>query len=522
MSHSETLSARYKQLALKLVAAGDFFGPDARYSGEFEGLETELAKATALNEKQTPVDWQWVLDNCETLLTEQSKDLRVAAWLTWALFQQESFAGLRAGIGLLHCLCRDRWENLHPLKPSTRGAAIAWLVPRLEQVFSQHISLAGQLPLFLDLATQLRGLEACLSRYLGAQAPLLLPTCRRIEEMLERASDNAPVQGTIGGAIEQVKQLASQLISPTQRLENEKDAQRNLRSIQEQAAEQCTYWLKRNACDPHAIRLARTLLWLNVDSAPSCDADHITDLRALPVDTVTALQERFEQGQFADVLLDLEPRVARGPFWLDGQRLVRDCLQALNATQALDELEIQLGLFLRRLPGVLELRFHDGTPFADTDTRTWIDNQIIPRFQEPGDEAALPRSSDAHSHPAWALALQESLPMLRKGGLKAAVQNLKKGMATAQGGRQRFFWKLTLARLCLQARKYDLAHAQLTSLDQQLQASAFGDWEPQLALEVLQLLLTSYDKLGQDPTLREERAEIHRRLCHLDLEEVLD
>lgn len=522
MSHSETLSARYLQVALDPVSPGDFAGIDARYTPAFERLEAELGKAASLNEKPLPIDWQLVLEHSEAFLCETSKDLRVAAWLTWSLFQQESFAGLRAGISLLHCLCRDHWAQVHPLKPSTRGAAIAWLVPRLDGVFSQPIPLNGQHSLFLDLATQLRGLEACLSRNLAGHAPLLLPTCRRIEELLERARDGQPAQGVIGGAIEQIKQAASQLISPTTRLENEKDALRNLRLLQDQATEQCLYWQKRNACDPHAIRLARTLLWLTIDNAPAGDTEQITDLRALPVDTVTGFQERLEQGQFADLLLDLEVRVARGPFWLDGQRLVRDCLQALNATQAVDELEIQLALFLRRLPGVLELRFHGGTPFADINTRSWIDDQVLPRFQEPGDEASLPRSSDAHSHPAWALALQESLPMLRKGGLKTAVKNLKKGMATAQGGRQRFFWKLTLARLCLQARKYELAHSQLLSLDQQLHTAAFGDWEPQLALEVLQLLLTCYDKLGQDPILRQERAEVHRRLCHLDLEVVLD
>ena len=68
------------------------------------------------------------------------------------------------------------------------------------------------------------------------------------------------------------------------------------------------------------------------------------------------------------------------------------------------------------------------------------------------------------------------------------VQQLKQGLTRARGGRERFFWQLSLARLCYQAKKYELAKTQLEALDQQLEASGPGSWEPDLALEVLRLL----------------------------------
>jgi type VI secretion system protein VasJ len=102
------------------------------------------------------------------------------------------------------------------------------------------------------------------------------------------------------------------------------------------------------------------------------------------------------------------------------------------------------------------------------------------------------------------------------------VQQLKQGMAQAQGGRTRFFWQLALARLCSAAKKHELAKTQLESLDQTLQASGLGEWEPDLALEVLRLLHNCYELLPQNHAIRERKEEIHRRLCHLDLEVVLD
>ncbi|HAQ24629.1 MAG TPA: type VI secretion system protein TssA, partial [Pseudomonas sp.] len=124
--------------------------------------------------------------------------------------------------------------------------------------------------------------------------------------------------------------------------------------------------------------------------------------------------------------------------------------------------------------------------------------------------------------PPWEEALQNVLPQLRKDGLKPAVQQLKKGLATARGGRERFFWQLTLARLCYQAKKYELAKTQLETLDQTLKATGLADWEPDLALEILRLLHSCCELLPQNHATRESKDEIYRRLCHLDLEVVLD
>ena len=102
------------------------------------------------------------------------------------------------------------------------------------------------------------------------------------------------------------------------------------------------------------------------------------------------------------------------------------------------------------------------------------------------------------------------------------MQQLKQGLAKACGGRERFYWQLALARVCLAAKKYELAKTQLESLDHILQTSSLGDWEPDLALEVLRLLHSCCELLPQNHAVRESKEGIYRRLCHLDLEVVLE
>ncbi|WP_457788404.1 type VI secretion system protein TssA [Pseudomonas sp. PL-6] len=520
MTYSSKLTAHYLNLAKTPINEGNFAGEDVRYSSEYEMLETELGKAASLHETGA-IDWQKVREGSENLLTTQSKDLRAATWLTWGLYQRESFAGLQAGLSLLHYLCEQHWSELHPRKPRTRAAALNWLLPRLEQALAEHVPIGEQLPLFRKVAEHLRGLETSLAAQLGEDAPLLLPLCRRLDEQINRASQGQAEPGAVGAAIAQVKQVATQIITGSGPIENEKDAHKALRSQQDAARPLCAWWLKNKATDLKPLRLARTLLWLPIESLPERNAEQITALRGLPADKLASYQERFAQGAYADLLADLEASIARAPFWLDGQRLVWECLQELKAEQAMREVEIQLALFLQRVPGLDELRFHDGVPFADGETRAWIGAYVLPHLQAPETEKK-PATSEPGATPPWEEALQQVLPQLRKDGLKAAVQQLKQGLNRARGGRERFFWQLTLARLCFAAKKYELAKTQLESLDQTLQASGLGEWEPDLALEVLRLLHNCCELLPQNHAVRDSKDEIYRRLCHLDLEVVLE
>lgn len=95
-------------------------------------------------------------------------------------------------------------------------------------------------------------------------------------------------------------------------------------------------------------------------------------------------------------------------------------------------------------------------------------------------------------------------------------------MQGAHGGRERFFWQLSQARLCYTAKKYELAKTQLEALDEQLRQSGLDAWEPDLSLQVLHLLHTCCELLPQNHVVRERKDEIYRRLCHLDLEVVLE
>ena len=109
MTFSTQLAARYRELANSPIAVGSFAGEDARYAPEYEVLEQELGKASSVHAAGA-IDWELIREGSEHLLATKTKDLRLASWLTWSLYQRDSFAGLHAGLSMISCLCRDHWE----------------------------------------------------------------------------------------------------------------------------------------------------------------------------------------------------------------------------------------------------------------------------------------------------------------------------------------------------------------------------------------------------------------------------
>lgn len=267
---------------------------------------------------------------------------------------------------------------------------------------------------------------------------------------------------------------------------------------------------------PASLRLNRTLMWMTLISYPQADTERITTLRGPAPDKLKRYWEWLAQGQYADLLLELEAILAGAMFWFDGLRMVWQCLEALQAPLAMSELEVSFALLLQRLPDLPEFRFHDGSPFADAGTRTWIALQVRPHRQPP---ETLCEAADAQP---WEVALQALQPRLRKEGLKAVVHELKQGLHGARGDRERFYWRLAQARLCVQAGKHELAKIQLDQLDLELQRTGLDRWEPELALHVAQLLHRCCDLVPQSHAVRERKEDTHRRLCLFDLEAVLE
>jgi type VI secretion system protein ImpA len=91
--------------------ASDYYKlKDARFAARAKEREID----TGVEIANLP-EWRTILDLAPKVLTTQSKDLEVAAWLVEALLRRHNFAGLRDGFRLVRGLVEKYWDGLYPL-----------------------------------------------------------------------------------------------------------------------------------------------------------------------------------------------------------------------------------------------------------------------------------------------------------------------------------------------------------------------------------------------------------------------
>lgn len=100
-----------------------------------EARDAEKQAETPDPEAPAPVDpgpmWRTLRDLGRQLLTETTKDLEIAAWVTEGYLRSHGLAGLAAGCQLITGLVQEYWDGLYPLPDEygmeTRVAPIAGL-----------------------------------------------------------------------------------------------------------------------------------------------------------------------------------------------------------------------------------------------------------------------------------------------------------------------------------------------------------------------------------------------------------
>lgn len=118
-------------------------GEDLVFSSLFDQIkEARRSDADYLTQGDWQTDfkqsnWEQVITLASTGLTEQSKDLMLAAWLTEGLAQKHHFQGLSFGLALVHGLISDFWDDLFPALEEgneERAAQLTWLSTTLAEV----------------------------------------------------------------------------------------------------------------------------------------------------------------------------------------------------------------------------------------------------------------------------------------------------------------------------------------------------------------------------------------------------
>jgi hypothetical protein len=158
---------------LQPISEGEPSGENAAYDPRYAELRNKMA---ALDSPTgDPVEWPEIVDSGRDLLTSITKDLLIASYTTYALFETKQLPGLAVGLELLHGLLEQYWDTMFPPAKRLRGRgnALDWLVARLELALPNLAVQPTDRPAVELVQTQWKTLAGTARDKLGEHSPAM-------------------------------------------------------------------------------------------------------------------------------------------------------------------------------------------------------------------------------------------------------------------------------------------------------------------------------------------------------------
>ncbi|MFW6105737.1 MAG: type VI secretion system domain-containing protein, partial [Desulfovermiculus sp.] len=234
--------------------------------------------------------------------------------------------------------------------------------------------------------------------------------------------------------------------------------------------------LNQDPLSPLAFRIIRWAAWSRIQSLPPAEG---TATRIPPPETeiLRSVHQLLKQSKFRQVLQETESRVSQYLFWLDLSWASAQALQGLgeDGAQALDALETETALFIRRFPGLGDLTFNDGTPFCSQHAWDWLHTL----GRQSGSE------TEQRSDP-----VQETLAQAQNKAAQndplGALSHLEEALSRETGMRERLRLQIGLLRILGQDTPSQVGTAYSREIVAALDRFSLDFWEPGLALEGLE------------------------------------
>lgn len=544
------------ELAVTPIPGDAPCGISVKYEDSFQQLEAELAKQESLT--AATVDWRLVEQLARSILTSESKDLLVASYLAAALVQNQSYSGMVQGFALLQQLCEYWWDDLHPPLKRIRGraAAITWLVEKVSWHLETKPPAGADLALVSDLYDAVSGLDQWLAEKMADKAPDMTGLIRPLRQLKKAAdaeakqaeakaappkpnSQAAETPAPEGAASPEPATKESQAAAPAAQpqpaaqpaapsapstlktpdinadVSSDADANKAVRQIQDALRKLSSYYAEAKPAEPRRYRLARYALWLNVDSLPP-NKDGKTQVPPPAKDLGTRIQQTLDQADYAGVVDQVEKQLVKLPYWFEGQRLLVTAMDQLGGSHqaALQVVRGELRGLLERLPGLLDLSYSDGTPFADDATRFWLNQTIL----SAGDEGT---TGSGGQDDALRVAHRAAVKLAASGKVADAINELQAFARHSGSRREEYQARLALAEVLMDSGQAAAALPILDRLGHYIEEHRLADWEPDFAKRCYHLLhqacqREANNEANDTDSLKLRQAAAYSELCWFD------
>ncbi|NUQ77893.1 MAG: type VI secretion system ImpA family N-terminal domain-containing protein, partial [Polyangiaceae bacterium] len=126
MAIDDVIAESRARLESLLAPINGGVGTDVSFDESFEKIKTEVDKMQSLAGGK--VDWAGIVSGADEILSDKSKDFRVALYYATGKAQLDGLLGLLDGLVLLNDLSTNLWEAMYPSlkRPKARGNLANW------------------------------------------------------------------------------------------------------------------------------------------------------------------------------------------------------------------------------------------------------------------------------------------------------------------------------------------------------------------------------------------------------------
>jgi len=496
-------------------------GDSAKYDPLFEKLQAEIGKMESL--AGGPIQWKEVVGLGREILEKKSKDLLVASYVSLGLLEQRGYAGLLAGLSCMEGMVEAFWETLYPETKRMRARinALVWLSEKGGVAVGRKRPLPGEGKEVRACSEKIDLLEKYFGERLANDSPGLGDLRRAVDQWAREVESAEAASARTESAASGVSAPAAPAgpAIPSGKIESIEDAERVLGEAGDVIRRAADLVRGEQPTNPWPYQIMRVLTWSRFDALPA-HTDWETRIPAPASHLVDSGRMLVEQRGWKDLVDQVETQLPENPFWLDLQRLGAQALSNLGSSYAgIKNVVVgEVRILLQRLPDLPRCRFADGTPFADDETRQWIEKEVL---AGGGNNASSGAAGGGGADVKVAETRAQANHLLGQGDAKGAVALFQERIHGAASRRERFLLQLELTQLCFDAGHPKVALNQLDALQREVDRFSLEEWEPALSLEVLRASWRVLNRLSRDsdPGSSEwaERSEaIYGRICRLD------
>lgn len=463
-------------------------GEDPRYGDNFSAVKAEI-------DRLSDIDYTKVKELCEQILSEESKDLRVAGYYLLAKVFTEGMHGFIEAVKFYVELLTQYGDRCYPQRETARLQAISWLNNDKFTAFVKGISINNERDKHdvANLNTLFDSLNERISNSFNDSTEVF----KNLNSWIKK---NSPIEEPKVTSIpEESKDKLSSAANDTKEISNDLEFTRTVSEL--------LSYIEKQEDILRLVAITRAIKWSSTVVPP--DENGVTKIPP-PRDAVISEVETSKATDVTDkklFLLESYFMESGCSYWFDLQRYEYELALLAGRKDLANHIKAQVEQYVDRQPEILRLSFSDGKPFANELTRRWVKKDIKATkstHDEISASSSLQSSIDSVIDQSPVLGLAKSIEMLS--GIEVKDSS------------ERFQVELVMLDLCLNAGRSDVALPLAEKLESQVEKYRLFEWDKQMALELwdkLLVIMQQNNSPGQDEKLRV--SELKGKICATDL-----